>query len=152
MTLPPHFYRIGVIADTHNRWHSRASGLLEGVDEIWHLGDICKESILDEARSLCSKVEVVLGNNDFDLDYPLCRTLERKGKKFYLIHIFPIEIPQGIDFLCYGHTHRPDQSKKNGVECFNPGSVGNPNKGAPASLGFLEYDPIQGWSSRIVLL
>ncbi len=152
MNPPTENYRIGVIADTHNHWPLRASQLLEGVDEIWHLGDICRESILDEARSLSPHLEVVLGNNDFDLHYPLTRTLDREGKKFHLIHILPREIPTDIDFLCYGHTHRPDQSLKNGVQLFNPGSLGNPNKGAPASLGFLEFNMDQGWQSRIVVL
>ncbi len=147
---PP--YRIGVIADSHNQWPPRASELLAGVDEIWHLGDICRESILDEVRAICPKIEVVLGNNDYDLHYPLSLTLERHGKRFHLIHILPREIPGSIDFLCYGHTHRPDQTIKNGLQFFNPGSVGSPNKGAPASLGFLEYDSTHGWNSRIVLV
>jgi putative phosphoesterase len=145
-------YRIGVVADTHNVWHPRASSLLKGVDEIWHLGDLCQESIVDELRALAPQIEVVLGNNDFGLVYPMSRTIERMGKIFHLIHILPDEVPKNIDWICYGHTHVPDRSQKKGVSFFNPGTVGRPNKGAPASLGFLEFENEKGWRSRIELL
>ena len=60
MTTPPN-YSIGVIADTHDRWLPRVGELFKDVDEIWHLGDVCQESILDNLRGINSKLKVVLG-------------------------------------------------------------------------------------------
>ena len=73
----PQNYRIGVISDTHDRWNPRVADLFKKVDEIWHLGDVCQEPILDELRALNSKLTVVLGNNDTTLDYPLTLDLRR---------------------------------------------------------------------------
>jgi len=130
-------YTIGVIADTHNKWKPRIGECFAGVDEIWHLGDICKESVLDNLRGLCPVLHVVLGNNDFGLDYPLTRTLERNGEVFRLMHIPPHTMPDDADWLLHGHTHVPRDETVHGVHVFNPGSACMPNKGAPTSLGFL---------------
>jgi predicted phosphodiesterase len=72
----PSNYRIGIIADTHDRWNPRVSELFREVDEIWHLGDVCDEPILDELRAINPKLTVVLGNNDFQMSSPLTANLE----------------------------------------------------------------------------
>ena len=59
MTIPQN-YTIGVIADTHDRWIPRVAELFREADEIWHLGDVCGEPILDELRAINSKLKVVL--------------------------------------------------------------------------------------------
>ncbi|MEM1060104.1 MAG: metallophosphoesterase family protein [Verrucomicrobiota bacterium] len=136
---PSNVYTIGVIADTHNRWKPRIEEYFADVDEIWHLGDVCREEILDQLRGLCPQLHVVLGNNDFGIDYPLSRTLERNGEVFRLIHIPPRRMPPPgeCDWLLHGHTHVPRDETVDGVRVFNPGSAGLANKGAPTSLGFL---------------
>jgi putative phosphoesterase len=136
MTTPPN-YRIGVIADTHDRWLPRVAELFREVDEIWHLGDVCREPILDELRAIHPKLTLVLGNNDFDLDSPVTLDLERGGERFHLVHILPRRLPAGCDWLLFGHTHRPADELHHGVHLFNPGSAGRANKGAPVSVGFL---------------
>jgi len=40
--------RIFVLADTHNRLPEKVKEIAKGADEIWHLRDVCAESILDE--------------------------------------------------------------------------------------------------------
>jgi uncharacterized protein len=145
-------FRIGVIADTHDRWAPEVAEVFRGVDEIWHLGDVCSESVLDHLRELAETVEVVLGNNDYALSYPVTRRLERGGEKFYLVHILPTPLPQDADWILFGHTHRPTLERSGRLRLFNPGSAGKANKGAPASVGLLTADEAGGFRAEVVRL
>jgi uncharacterized protein len=151
MTIPQN-YSIGVIADTHDRWMPRVVELFKDVNEIWHLGDVCEEPILDELRAINSKLKVVLGNNDFNLDSPATLDLERAGERFHLVHILPRRMPHDSDWLLYGHTHRPADELHNGVHLFNPGSAGRATKGAPLSVGFLTREKGGKFRSSVTLL
>jgi len=151
MTTPQN-YSIGVIADTHDRWIPRVAELFRHVDEIWHLGDVCRESILDELRAINSRLTVVLGNNDFELDSPVSLDLERAGERFHLIHILPRQMPPAGGWLLFGHTHRPADEMHQGVHLFNPGSSGRANKGAPLSVGFLTREKGGKFRANVVLL
>ncbi len=151
--MPPSpAHRIGVIADTHDRWLPRVAELFRDVDEIWHLGDVCQEPILDQLRALNPRLTVVLGNNDFALDSPLEAHLVRDGERFHLIHILPRRIPTASDWLLFGHTHRPADEVHNHVHLFNPGSAGRANKGAPVSVGFLVKEKGKKFRAEVVLL
>jgi putative phosphoesterase len=130
-------YKIGVIADTHNRWLPQLSDVFRGVNEIWHLGDVCDEAGLDELRAITSNVLVVLGNNDHTLNYPETRRVQRGKETFYLIHILPERMPADTDWVLFGHTHSPSNDIYEGVHVFNPGSAGKGNKGSPPSVGLL---------------
>ena len=151
MTIPPN-YRIGIIADTHDHWIPQVAELFKDVNEIWHLGDVCQEPILDELRAINSKLKVVLGNNDFNLDSPITLDLERGGERFHLIHILPRRISHESDWLLFGHTHRPADEMHSGVHLFNPGSAGRANKGAPVSVGFLTRENGGKFTASVVLL
>jgi len=145
-------YCIGVIADTHSRWVPRVAELFKDVDEIWHLGDVCDENILDELRSINSRLSVVLGNNDFNLSSPVSLDLERDGERFHLIHILPRRMPLDTEWLLFGHTHHPADEIHNGVHLFNPGSAGRANKGAPLSVGFLTRTRNEKFRCHVTLL
>ncbi len=54
--------RVFVLADTHNRLLESVREMAKGADEIWHLGDVCAETILDELRAIGPRVTVVRGN------------------------------------------------------------------------------------------
>ncbi len=151
MSLPQN-YSIGVIADTHDRWLPRVAELFKEVDEIWHLGDVCEEPILDELRAINPKLSVVLGNNDFNLSSPITLDLERGEERFHLIHILPRRMPPDTDWLLYGHTHRPTDEMHNKVHLFNPGSAGRGNKGAPVSVGFLRREKGKKFKCSVVAL
>jgi putative phosphoesterase len=148
----PRNYRIGVIADTHDRWLPKVAKLFAGVDEIWHLGDVCEEPILDHLRAINPKLCVVLGNNDFSITYPLTLDLERCGERFHLVHILPIRKLPACDWLLFGHTHRPVNEPHEGIHLFNPGSAGRGNKGAPVSVGFLVREKGQKFRGEVVEL
>ena len=148
----PGTLRIGLIADTHNRFHPRIPQLFAGVDEIWHLGDVCSEAVLDELRLLCPRLTVVLGNNDSTLSYPLTLDLEREGESFHLVHIPPSHLPAGTGWLLHGHTHRPRDERLGSRRVFNPGSAGLANKGAPLSLALLKKEPGAPFTVELILL
>ena len=48
--------RIFVLADTHNRLPESVKEMAKDADEIWHLGDVCAETILDELRAIGPRV------------------------------------------------------------------------------------------------
>ena len=148
----PSNYRIGVISDTHDRWNPRVADLFRGVDEIWHLGDVCHEPILDELRALGPQLTVILGNNDTGLNLPINLDLERGGERFHLIHILPRRVLPACDWLLHGHTHRPVNEKHAGIQLFNPGSAGLANKGAPVSVGFLVREKGKKFRAELKLL
>ena len=107
-------------------------------DEIWHLGDVCAEIILDELRALGPPVTVVRGNCDSQYEWPLLVDLKRGKLRFRLQHIPPERAPENIDVLLHGHTHVPRHERSGGVLFLNPGCVTRPNQGAPASVAWLE--------------
>jgi len=129
----------------------RVTGLAKDADEIWHLGDVCAESILDELRALGSPLTVVRGNCDSNFDWPLVVDLVRSGVKFRLQHIPPDRPPDDVDILLHGHTHVPRHEKRGSVLFLNPGCVTRANQGAPPSVAWLEI--AQGKISwKLVLL
>ena len=147
-------YRIGVIADTHNRLLPRVAEIFHDVQEIWHLGDVCEERILEDLREINPRLSVVLGNNDESLNYPLTLDLSRLGQRFHLVHIPPRRHSAEIecDWLLYGHTHKPCHLLRDGIWHFNPGSAGRANKGAPVSVGMLTAGADKKFVGSIILL
>jgi len=129
--------KVFVLADTHNKLPQNVIDLARGADEIWHLGDVCAEPILDELRAIGRKVTVVRGNCDSNYDWPLVVDLVRGRLKFRLQHIPPDEIPDDVDVVLHGHTHVPRNERRKNVLFLNPGCVTRPNRGAAASVGWL---------------
>src|ERR1700726_2189572 len=130
--------RIFVLADTHNRLPEKVLVLARDADEIWHLGDVCSKSILDELRAVGPPVTVVRGNCDSNSDWPLVVDLVRNGVKFRLQHIPPDKPPKDVDVVLHGHTHVPRNEKRRGVLFLNPGCVTRPNRGSASSVAWLE--------------
>src|SRR6058998_1129931 len=97
--------RIFVLADTHNRLPERVIEIARGADEIWHLGDVCTEAILDALRAIGPRIKVVRGNCDSNFEWPLVLDLVRGRLKFRLQHIPPDLPPVDIDVVLHGHTH-----------------------------------------------
>jgi predicted phosphodiesterase len=58
--------------------------------------------------------------------------------KFRLQHIPPDRAPDDVDVLLHGHTHVPRNEKLGRVLFLSPGCVSRPNRGAPASVAWLE--------------
>jgi putative phosphoesterase len=130
--------RIFVLADTHNKLPQKIIDLARDADEIWHLGDVCAQWILDELREIGPSVTIVRGNCDSNFDWPLVVDLTRGGLKFRLQHIPPERPPDGVDVVLHGHTHVPRNEKRGNVLFLNPGCVMRPNRGAAPSVAWLE--------------
>ena len=130
--------KIFVLADTHNRLPQKILDLAQGADEIWHLGDLCAERILDELRAIGPRITVVRGNCDSNFEWPLVVDLVRGGFRFRLQHIPPERAPQDVDVVLHGHTHVPRNERRGGVLFLNPGCVTRPNRGSPAGVAWLE--------------
>lgn len=140
-----------VLADTHNRLPESVRAMAKDADEIWHLGDVCADTILDELRAIGPRVIVVRGNCDSNFEWPLVLDLSRSGLKFRLQHIPPDQPPDNVDVLLHGHTHVPRYERRGLVMYLNPGCVTRPNRGAPPSVAWLEIvDGKINW--RLVLL
>jgi len=130
--------RIFVLADTHNRLPEHVKDIGKNADEIWHLGDVCAETILDELRAIGPRVSVVRGNCDSNFEWPLVLDLTRGELKFRLQHVPPDHLPDDVDVLLHGHTHVPRNERRGRVLFLNPGCVTRPNRGAPPSAAWLE--------------
>ena len=130
--------RVFVLADTHNRLPESVREMAKHADVIWHLGDVCAETILDELRAIGPRVIVVRGNCDSNFEWPLVLDLVRGGLKFRLQHVPPDRPPDGVDVLLHGHTHVPLNERRGRVLFLNPGCVTRPNRGASPSVAWLE--------------
>jgi putative phosphoesterase len=146
--------RILVLADTHNHLPSNLHALAEGMDEIWHLGDVCRKDVLDQLRLVGPPVMLVRGNCDSNFEWLLVLNLTRNGIRFRLQHIPPParRPPDNCDVLLHGHTHVPRDETIGSIRFLNPGCVTRPNRGAPASLAFLEIKPAGELDWRLVRL
>jgi len=130
--------RIFVLADTHNHLPENVSQMANEADEIWHLGDVCAERILDDLGAIGPRVTFVRGNCDTNFEWPLVVDLVRGGLKFRLQHIPPAQAPKDVDAVLHGHTHVPRNERRGTVLFLNPGCVTRPNRGSPASVAWLE--------------
>lgn len=144
-------FRIFVLADTHNKLPQKVVDLSKDADEIWHLGDVCVVTILDDLQAAGPPVTVVRGNCDTNYEWPLVVDLDRGGLKFRLQHIPPERPPDDIDVVLHGHTHVPRNEKRGSVLFLNPGCVTRPNRGAPSSVAWLEIiDGKLSWQTKTI--
>lgn len=132
-----HPARIAVIADTHDKLPIALAESISGADEIWHLGDVRGEWLLDELRAGGKQLKVVRGNCDSVTDWPLTLDLSRAGLRIRLVHIPPSDPPPGVDLLLHGHTHVPRNEQVGSTVFLNPGCITRPNRGAPRSYAWL---------------
>ena len=130
--------RIFVLADTHNRLPDSVKEMAKDADEIWHLGDVCAEVVLEELRAVGPRVTLVRGNCDSNFEWPLVLDLVRGGLKFRLQHVPPDHAPDDVDVLLHAHTHVPRNERRGNVLLLNPGCVTRPNRGAPPSVAWLK--------------
>ena len=91
--------RVFVLADTHNRLPESVREMAKDADEIWHVGDVCAETILGELRAIGRRVIVVRGNCDSNFEWPLLLDLVRGGLKFRLQHVPSDRPPDDVDVI-----------------------------------------------------
>tara|TARA_B100000214_G_scaffold123108_1_gene87252 strand:- start:41 stop:532 length:492 start_codon:yes stop_codon:yes gene_type:complete len=151
--------KIGVVSDTHNNLKNIEIIINlfndEKVPIVIHTGDIANAHSLRQFSKLDSELIGVYGNNDrnesglrevasenkFQFEEPP-RRLSLLDREIVIFHE-PDNIEKFlsenkmIDVVLYGHTHRYENNKKNGVLYFNPGESAGMQKGSNA-IGVLD--------------
>lgn len=131
--------RIGLISDTHRHMDDKMLNFLDGVDEIWHAGDIGSLEITDRLGSV-AKVRAVYGNIDDnkirqEFDEFVEFTCENVSvlmthiggyPKSYSPGISRMIKEKGIKLFISGHSHILKVIHDNKLNCLhmNPGACG----------------------------
>ena len=149
--------KIGLISDTHGLMRPQALAALQGCEQLIHAGDIGKPEILDALRAI-APLTVVRGNNDQDDswagDVPFSAQLDVQGVGIYITHILadvPKPLPDGIEVVVIGHSHKPLIQTIDGVLFINPGSAGPRRFKLPITVALLHIDE-QGVRAELVEL
>lgn len=148
---------VGIISDTHGLLRLEAERALQGADLIIQAGDVGDSEILPKLKRI-APVFAVRGNVDtaaWARELPVTTAVEANGANFYVLHnLQELDLrPDGgrFDFVISGHTHRPEQTEKNGVVYVNPGSAGPKRFNLPVSLAILNLTK-RPWKADFVEL
>jgi uncharacterized protein len=123
--------KLGIVSDTHGFSGPKFFPRSKGVDQILHVGDVGKISILDELAKI-APVTAVRGNVDREgacgkLPETEVVLVERAVYIYMLHDLKTLHLdPAAGKFaaVLHGHTHVPNFYTKKGVLYFNPGSCG----------------------------
>jgi len=149
--------RYGVLSDTHGKISPHVFQIFEGVQRIYHCGDIGARALALELEAV-APLRAVAGNMDsWELAHLFPENLVEKaefgtvvlshGTRYShsnsriaqgLFSLFAAENPRVILF---GHSHEPYLEEIAGTLFLNPGSVSLPHSGKPGTVALLEYDP-----------
>ncbi len=134
---------LGIVSDTHGLLRPEVAPALHGVDQILHIGDVGKISILDELAKI-APVTAIRGNVDYDgpcAMLPETDVVLIDSRYIYMLHdLKTLHLdPAAGKFaaVLHGHTHVPNFYKKKGVLYFNPGSCGPRRFDLPVTVGLL---------------
>ncbi len=137
---------IAILSDIHDNLANLKTALdyskSKNVSALFVLGDITNADTLKYlAKNFSETIYLVSGNMEVsDLEaeskkYPQIKYLGRQGgiieianRKVGLCHepfLADALIKQGATIIFHGHTHKPWQENKNGVEFINPGNLAN---------------------------
>lgn len=137
-------HRIGVIADTHGLLRAEAREAMAGVELILHAGDVGKPEVLAELGYIAPTL-AVRGNVDqgeWASALPETQIAEAGGVWIYMLHdLSRLDIDPaggGFSVVIYGHSHRSQVARKQGVLYVNPGAAGPRRFSLPVSVAVLE--------------
>lgn len=124
---------IGLISDTHGLVRPDVFAAFEGVDEIFHAGDVGGQEVLAILARI-APVQAVFGNTDVPGDPGLCLHFNERvgGLDVHVSHGHELGSPTPAkllerytaDVLVYGHTHRPLVAAFDRRLVVNPGAAG----------------------------
>lgn len=124
---------IGLISDTHGLVRPECFEALEGVEVIFHAGDVGGRDVL-KVLSAIAPVQAVFGNTDLPGDPGLsahfAETIDRVT--IHVSHGNELGSPTpekllaryDADVIVFGHTHKPVIVRSGGRLVVNPGSAG----------------------------
>ena len=136
-------HKIGVISDTHGMLRGEVEETLRGCEAILHGGDINSPEILSALRGI-APTYAVRGNNDKEwaADLPETLSIELYGVHFFVVHnkkYLPKDV-SGIDVMIYGHSHKYEEKRIDGLLYLNPGSCGPVRFGQSITFALLEIE------------
>jgi putative phosphoesterase len=142
--------QVGVISDTHGLLRTGAVEAMEGSDVIVHAGDVGDPGILERLGEL-APVHAVRGNMDggeLGRALPATEVVRAGGADLYVLHILEeLDLdpgPAGFHAVIFGHTHRPEVTRRDGVLYLNPGSAGPRRFDLPVTAARLRVTPGNG--------
>jgi putative phosphoesterase len=141
---------IGVISDTHGRFHPAIRQHFVPVEHILHAGDIGNAQVLDQLATI-APVTAVTGNVDWggplDRQHPRTQQLTLADCAIYMTHIGgrPSDLlrtlPQPKPHVyIFGHSHIALLEQHGDVLFLNPGSAGPARFGRQPSLALLTIE------------
>lgn len=151
-----HKFRVGVLSDTHGVLRPEVLPTLEGADEIIHAGDIVDPEILTQLGQI-APVHAVRGNVDggsWAARLPKTEVVGIGKALIYVLHdVGRLDLDPaaaGFSAVVFGHSHRPELRRENGVLYLNPGSCGPRRFNLPATLGELYVQETGELYGRII--
>ncbi len=139
---------IGLISDTHGLWRPEIATAFEGVELIFHAGDVGSHDVLSELERL-APVEAVQGNIDSaDLGLPHTIVREIAGVEILITHGNDLNGPTPeklvaryhAGVIVFGHTHRALVRKLGTTLVINPGAAGPRRFDAKPSVALLAIE------------
>jgi hypothetical protein len=137
---------IGVVSDTHGLLRPEVMTALAGVEEILHLGDVGRMSVL-EGLARIAPVTAVRGNVDREGkcgELPETEVVLVGGRYVYMLHELEklhLDPAAGrFGAVLFGHSHVPNFYRRKGVLYFNPGSCGPRRFRLPVTVGLLAVE------------
>ena len=130
--------KIIVVSDTHGSYRNLRKVVLmhKNADLVVHCGDSRDEPEHIRTDFPSMKIIAVKGNCDFDTAMPIVELFTVDGVRFMATHGHIYNVKYGLfdldraarekhaDIALYGHTHIADDTVRDGVRFFNPGSLG----------------------------
>ena len=138
---------IGIISDTHNQLPKEIHKLFDGVDIIFHAGDIGESPILQQLHTI-APTQAIYGNMDlYTLSSVLPAQVSMEIEEFQILmqhnigNLFNFywklrnkNSDPFPDIVIFGHTHRPVYEKIKDTLFINPGSASQARGGFPTSI------------------
>lgn len=131
--------KIGLLSDTHAYWDERYVKYFQGLDEIWHAGDIGSEELANQLAQI-APLRAVYGNIDgqaLRTRFPKITFFTVAGVKVCMTHIggYPGRYAPGIreilaeyhpKLFIAGHSHILKVLYDKRLDCLhiNPGAAG----------------------------
>jgi putative phosphoesterase len=133
--------KILIVSDSHGRnyYLEKAIKRVQPIDLLIHLGDYEGSQEYIKAIAPC-KVEMVSGNNDYNIDMDKDKLItignysvflthgHRYGVNYGIDRIKEIGMEYGASIVIFGHTHRPLIDLSSSIWAINPGSISQPRQ------------------------
>jgi uncharacterized protein len=146
--------KISVISDTHGLLRDEVRAELAASDIVIHGGDVNTDALVKQLKTY-GDCYIVRGNNDKEwAEYlPQMITVTIEDVRFLVVHNKK-DIPEDltdIDVVIYGHSHKYETKRQNGIFYLNPGSCGKRRFGLEISMCRMVVDKGNFEHQKIVL-